>query len=322
MDIERGNTKHGPAHDAELADELDKALRGTGRVEDWREPEPLSGDDTESDIGSDYRNRAFPAPTASPRPRASTPTKADGDERKKAPLIDLRGLTDLPNAVVSAAFQTAARVRHARVFHPRGIRLAGRFRPTQQYEQWFGAGDRAVIARLSKGLGSPVGVPDVLGLAFRVLDRDDHPWDFALATTGRGTLGRFVFTPARGWSTACFGSLLPYRFADASPAWLFAEPLDPEALPNTASLQAVGDYLDSQVMRYTLTADGLGGPAETIGELDLRRAEPGEHRTDFFDPVLNHPAEVALVPNMVNRIRESAYTGSRRGRDDEGSRPG
>lgn len=320
MDIERGNTKHGPAHDEELADELDRALRGTGRVEDWREPEPLSDDDTETDIRSDYRKRGFPDPAASQSPPAAQ-AKVDGHDRRSAPLIEIRGLTDLPNAVVAAAFQTAARVRHARVFHPRGIRLAGRFRPTQKYEPWFGAGDRAVIARLSKGLGSPVGVPDVLGLAFRVLDRDDHPWDFALATTGRGTLGRFVFTPARGWSTACFGSLLPYRFGEASPAWLFAEPLDAEALPNTASLQAVGDYLDDQVIRYSLTADGLGGPAETIGELDLRRAEPGEHRTDFFDPVLNHPDEVALVPNVVNRIRESAYTGSRRGRDDEGSQP-
>lgn len=320
MDIERGNTKHGPAHDEELAEELDRALRGTGRVEDWREPEPLSDDDTETDIRSDYRKRGFPDPAAAQSPPAAQ-AKVDGDDRRSAPLIEIRGLTDLPNAVVAAAFQTAARVRHARVFHPRGIRLAGRFRPTQKYEPWFGAGDRAVIARLSKGLGSPVGVPDVLGLAFRVLDRDDHPWDFALATTGRGTLGRFVFTPARGWSTACFGSLLPYRFGDASPAWLFAEPLDAEALPNTASLQAVGDYLDDQVIRYTLTADGLGSPAETIGELDLRRAEPGEHRTDFFDPVLNHPAEVTLVPNVVNRIRESAYTGSRRGRDDEGSQP-
>ncbi|MGS2810553.1 phosphodiesterase [Nocardia sp. MW-W600-9] len=317
MDIERGNTKHGPAHDEELADELDKALRGTGRVEDWREPEPLSGDDAETDIRSDYSKRAFPDPAA-PQSRGAVP---DGDDRTAAPLIGTGGLADLPNAVVAAVFRTAASVRHARVFHPRGIRLAGRFRPARKYEPWFGAGDRAVIARLSKGFGSPVGVPDVLGLAFRVLDRDDHPWDFALATTGRGTLGRFVFTPARSWSTACFGSLLPYRFADAAPAWLFAEPLDAEALPNTASLQAIGDYVDDQVIRYTLTADGLGGPAETIGELDLRRAEPGEHRTDFFDPVLNHPAEVALVPDVVNRLRESAYLGSRRGRDDEGSQP-
>ncbi|MFD3743347.1 phosphodiesterase [Nocardia sp. NPDC058633] len=229
-------------------------------------------------------------------------------------MIDKHTITALPNAVIRAAFETGARVRDARVFHPRGIRLSGRFRATPDFEPWFGAGDRAVIARLSKGLGSPVGVPDVLGLAFRVLDRDQHPWDFALATTGRSTLGRFVITPARGWAGARFGSLLPYRFATAAPVWLFAEPLDAEDLPNTASLQALDDCLDDRVIRYSLIADGIGRPAEVIGELDLRRAEPGEHRTDFFDPVLNRPADVAMVPNVVNRLRESAYTGSRRGR--------
>ncbi|MBC7301022.1 MAG: phosphodiesterase [Nocardia sp.] len=232
-------------------------------------------------------------------------------------MIDKQAIAALPEAVVRTAFETGARIRHARVFHPRGIRLAGRFRATPEYEPWFGAGDRAVIARLSKGLGSPVGMPDVLGLAFRVLDRDQHPWDFALASTGRGTLGRFVITPARGWAGACFGSLLPYRFATAPAVWLFAEPLDPDDLPKTASLQQLHDHLDHRVIRFSLTADGLGRPAETVGELDLRRAEPGEHRTDFFDPVLNRPADVAMIPSVVNRLRESAYTGSRRGRTEE-----
>ncbi|MFC4376088.1 phosphodiesterase [Nocardia halotolerans] len=223
-------------------------------------------------------------------------------------------ITELPRTAVHNVFETGARIRHARVFHPRGLRLAGRFRATGDYERWFGAGDRAVIARLSKGLGSPVGVPDVLGLAFRALDHDDHPWDFALATTGRGALGRFVITPARGWSTARFGTLLPYRFGDADPVWLFADPLDPATLPGTASLQAVDDHLDDQVLRFGLTAAAIGRAPEQVGELDLRRAEEGEHRTDFFDPILNRPPGVALLPAAVTRLRESAYSGSRQGR--------
>ncbi|WP_280219276.1 phosphodiesterase [Nocardia neocaledoniensis] len=231
-------------------------------------------------------------------------------------MIDKKTLTDLPNTLVRTAFETGARVRHARVFHPRGIRLAGRFHATGEFEPWFGAGERAVIARLSKGFGAPGGVPDVLGLAFRVLDHDDHPWDFALATTGRGTLGRFVVTPARGWAGARFGSLMPYRFGGRSPVWVFADPLDGHDLPGVASLRALDDHLDHGLLRFTLTADGLGHPATTIGELDLRRAEPGEHRTDFFDPVLNRPAGVDLVPRLVNHVREAAYTGSRRGRED------
>ncbi|MFC8381215.1 phosphodiesterase [Nocardia sp. NPDC057272] len=236
-------------------------------------------------------------------------------------MIDMHRVAELPNTVVRTTFQTGARLRHARVFHPRGVRLAGRFRATSAYEPWFGPGDRAVIARQSKGIGSPGGVPDVLGLAFRVLDRNERPWDFALATTGRSAVGRFVITPARAWATARFGTLLPYRFADASPVWLFAEPLDTDDLPNTASLRALDDHLDDRVLRFSITADGIGRPAETVGELDLRRAEPGEYRTDFFDPILNHPADVTLMPRVVNWLRENAYTGSRRGRTDDGAQP-
>lgn len=236
-------------------------------------------------------------------------------------MIDRHSIAELPTTAVRTAFQTGARIRHARVFHPRGIRLAGRFHATSDYVPWFGPGDRAVIARVSKGVGSPGGVPDVLGLAFRVLDRDERPWDFALATTGTSTLGRFVITPARAWSSARFGTLLPYRFADASPVWLFAEPLDPDDLPNPASLRALDDHLDDQVIRFSLVADGIGRPPEIVGELDLRRAEPGEHRTDFFDPILNRPADVTMIPQAVNWLRESAYTGSRRGRTDDSAQP-
>lgn len=227
-------------------------------------------------------------------------------------------MTDLTTSMVRTAFGAAAGIRHARVFHPHGLLLTGRFRATPAFTPWFGTGDRAAIARLSKGLGSPAGAPDVLGLAFRVLDRDHRPWDFALATTGRGLLSRLVVTPARGWASARFGSLLPYRFADSAPLWLFADPLDVTELPAVASLPALDTVLDENPLRFDLLADGLSGSSEAVGELDLRRAEPGEHRTDFFDPMLNRPTEVAMVPALVSRIRETAYAGSRHGRGEDG----
>lgn len=42
--MERGNTKHGPVHDEELAHETEGMTRGSaqrGHVEEWREPEPV-----------------------------------------------------------------------------------------------------------------------------------------------------------------------------------------------------------------------------------------------------------------------------------------
>lgn len=42
--MERGNTKHGPAHDQEMAHETQRMVRGVPKpahAEEWREPEPV-----------------------------------------------------------------------------------------------------------------------------------------------------------------------------------------------------------------------------------------------------------------------------------------
>ncbi|MBO0806617.1 MAG: DUF2795 domain-containing protein, partial [Nocardiopsaceae bacterium] len=42
--MERGNTKHGPAHDEQLAHDTEGMVRGSaqrGHIEEWREPEPV-----------------------------------------------------------------------------------------------------------------------------------------------------------------------------------------------------------------------------------------------------------------------------------------
>jgi hypothetical protein len=44
--MERGNTKHGPAHDEEMAHETERMVRGVPRpahAEEWREAEPVEG---------------------------------------------------------------------------------------------------------------------------------------------------------------------------------------------------------------------------------------------------------------------------------------
>lgn len=223
-------------------------------------------------------------------------------------------MTDLAASVVRTTFAAGANLRHARVFHPNGLNLAGRLHAEPEFEHLFGAGERAVIARLSKGAGTPGGLPDVLGFAFRVLDRHDEPWDFALATTGRGPLGRFLITPARSWVRAGYGSLMPYRVGKTMPVWFFAEP--DTGQPTSASLAAMTEHLSEHPISFELQARGMTGPAARVATLTLRLAEPAEHRTDFFDPMLNHPDGVELLPRIVGRVREFAYAGSRNGRGE------
>ncbi|MGN2638014.1 phosphodiesterase [Nocardia takedensis] len=224
-------------------------------------------------------------------------------------------MPEFTSTLVKSVFDAGARLRNARVFHPRGVLLSGRFHAAADFVPWFGAGERAVIARLSKGVGTPTGLPDVMGLAFRVLDRDERPWDFALATTGSSTLGRFVITPALGWSGARYGSLLPYRFGDSPATWIFAEP--GAGQPDSASLVSMARHLREHPLEFEITARELNSAPRRVGELVLHHAEAHEHRTDFYDPVLNHPDDVELEPRVVARLREFAYQGSRAGRGEQ-----
>ncbi|TSD97256.1 phosphodiesterase [Skermania sp. ID1734] len=223
-------------------------------------------------------------------------------------------MIDLPARAFAGTFNAVARLRHARVFHPHGVALAGRLRATGEFEQLVGSGDRPLVARLSKATSTPGALPDFLGLALRVLDRNDQPWDFTFVTTGTSRLGRFVLIPSNDWSSATFGSLMPYRLGeDPAPKWLFAQP--DAGLPSAAGLGELRNLAHDHQLEFTLTARGFGGEPIVLAGFALAATEQVEHtHPGFFDPVRNHPDDVALLPEAISRIRELAYSGSRHGR--------
>ncbi|MFF0491637.1 phosphodiesterase [Nocardia sp. NPDC004068] len=222
----------------------------------------------------------------------------------------------LPDRIVAQTFSALARVRRARVFHPEGLPLTGWLHAVDDdYARLIGARDKPALARMSKATGMPGGIPDALGLAVRVLDWQDRPWDLALATTGTGALGRFVVRPVRSWAQARYGSLMAYSFFGGPPAWVFAEP--DSAQPQSVSIQSLCDYRDGHRLGFTLRSSSLLGPERTLAEITLSRPEIGEHAAPgFFDPVLNRPPEVRLLPEAVATLREWAYAGSRDGRGE------
>jgi hypothetical protein len=60
---------------------------------------------------------------------------------------------------LTAIFRGLAGLRHARAFHPRGLMLAGELTTEEKSPLPLDAGVRPVIARLSKGVGTPGGLP-------------------------------------------------------------------------------------------------------------------------------------------------------------------
>jgi hypothetical protein len=195
-------------------------------------------------------------------------------------------------------FATVARARGGpvRALHPKGEvgpallrRLPG---ATQSGVAWLDdSGDVRVQVRLSRSVGLPTWLPDILGLAVRVPVAAGRVGDVLLATTGTGTIGRFLLRPARDPHEAAYTSLLPYRTRSG--------PLVLAAFPVT-SAPAV----------FQLAWARGTGPWHAFATLEID-GRPGADSARPFDPVRN------VLPGLETydwaaRLREPSYAASRR----------
>ena len=205
----------------------------------------------------------------------------------------MRALPDL----VEPAFRMLAGARDAKAFHPRGRWFEGELTATFDPALPLPVGAVEVCGRLSKGVGTSGGLPDVLGLAFRL----PGPWDVLLSTCCARVLPR----PARTWSSARYGSIMPFRRHDRL-VWLAAVP--DRGRSRSAALADLPAELG-----FTLE---VGPPWRPVGRLVARPLDV-DRDLPALDPVLNRPADVDLAPAALRRARERAYRGSRRGRSPD-----
>ncbi|MFE2754185.1 hypothetical protein ACFXGA_19535 [Actinosynnema sp. NPDC059335] len=196
--------------------------------------------------------------------------------------------------LVEPAFRALAGVRDAKAFHPRGRWFEGVLTTTFDPALPLPVGATEVCGRLSKGVGTPGGLPDVLGLAFRL----PGPWDVLLSTCFARVLPR----PARTWTSARYGSVTPFRWRGRL-VWLSAVP-DAHATPSAALADLPGE------LGFTLE---VGGPWRPVGRLVVRPLDV-DRDLPALDPVRHRPAGLELAPAVLARVRERAYRGSRRGR--------
>lgn len=209
---------------------------------------------------------------------------------------------------MSGFFRVASALRGARVFHPAGALFHG-YLDVETDDGPIPAGRYAVTARLSRALGLPTRLPDILGLALRI-SLDTGPWDVLLATAFRPS--RAVLLPARGWASARYSSVAAYlRDGDDHARWLFAEPVGRQ--PRTTSTS--GLVPERTPVRFALTWAPARGPWSTIGDVVLDTRSPvGDPEMPSFDPVVHCPAYLHMWPTFVARMRKDAYRGSRAGR--------
>ncbi|MCF6379936.1 hypothetical protein L2K70_20170 [Nocardioides KLBMP 9356] len=199
------------------------------------------------------------------------------------------------------AFELLARTRSAPAFHPDGALYEGL--AVVRGPGPLPEGDVACLVRLSKGIGTPRGAPDLLGVAIRLLH--DPPID-VLCTSAPGDGSgwrRFVLRPARRWGGITATSLMQWSRAGRRMSVLVEMPRglgspEPDVLvdrlPTTLALRVVDR--DGHVQAGTI---------EVLRRSQLERPA--------FDPVLYPPPSWRLAPRWLSALRERAYVGSRDG---------
>lgn len=192
-----------------------------------------------------------------------------------------------------------------RLLHPRGRTYTGELLVSGSAGVTWGSalldrpGRHRATVRLSKGAGTPVGWPDVLGLAVRVHDDDGGgDADLLLSSTSRLPVARHLPLPVFTFAGAAFGSLLSYR---AGPA----------GATSRVYLGAIGRRAPEGV-RFQLFARSVLRGWRPFGELWLERALPAAADAAIaFDPAVRRRQDLH-VGGAVQRLRAAAYRTSRR----------
>jgi hypothetical protein len=216
---------------------------------------------------------------------------------------------------VGSIFRAISRVRGARSLHPHGFVFEASVeidRPAPELDDVPLLGKRGshpAIARLSRGAGVPLALPDVHGLAIRIVDAHgpSQHQDFLLATS----LRRYVLAPARGFFSLPYSSILLYRMAGqlrvvgARAATTAADDgRDPfDQLLRTAAARDLG---------FTLALAPPLGRWRPVGTIEIgRRLGEGNAEAIRFNPWNCGGGIVPTGPFMG--IRDEAYRESQRG---------
>jgi len=213
--------------------------------------------------------------------------------RRAMALAPLDALARTAGGALAAGAGVLGAARHRiKPLHPEGelrnatvTRLPG---PVPAGVPWLDApGQDEVIVRISRAIGLPEVLPDVQGLAVRVV-LEGATADLLLASTGLGRLTRYTLLPGRRPTSRPLTSLLPYR-SPRGPL-LFA------AVPDSEHA-------------YDLRWAGPVGTWHRFGRLELG-GPFGDDLEVSFDPVVN------VLPGLshygwVTRLREPAYWAAR-----------
>jgi hypothetical protein len=202
-------------------------------------------------------------------------------------------------AAAAAGFGSLARARHDRALHPEGVVWAATTtfaRSVTGVPAPSGGGEIDSVLRLSRAIGLPTALPDILGFALRLHDLHGpgRHQDLLLASSPAPPM-HTMLAPARSFERAWFTSLLPYRIGDRRSILVAHAP--------GAGRFALG------------TVDPLHRRIEPLAEVTVtRRLEPAPEEAWCFDPIVNAGPAFCQDAGVLDAVRAKAYRASRAGR--------
>jgi hypothetical protein len=238
----------------------------------------------------------MPAPTATPPTSRRAARAATAVERAAAALT---------------------RLRRGRLLHPAGRSFTGEVLiwgtpgPPTGVRLLDDPGRYRATVRFSKGVPTPGGWPDVLGLAVRVHTEAGPRFDLLVSSSGAAPLLRNVPLPRRRF-TGTYSTIMCYRVGRRR-LWLAAL-ADPDSVDLGRSLADLAAATRAEAPRVVLAVASAVGPWRPVGQVSVGdQLSAREDAALAFDPIGNLPPELRAA-GPLTWLRDQTYRGSRRAR--------
>lgn len=223
------------------------------------------------------------------------------------------------STMLAAPIQAGAALRHRRLFHPSGVLADGTVERLAAPGEGLPVESGPVVARVSKGLGTPGALPDFAGLAWRMSPAPfaATPWDVLLVSAGiagvengpPAMVNRLALRPVTSWAQAPYSSLMPLQYQGK--LWWLRALLRTPVRAGGLSLDAIRGSITEGSLEFEIEQACGTEPFEPLALITL----DGPHAKDMaFDPVLHSAPDVTLWPQWLRDLRELAYDSSREGR--------
>jgi hypothetical protein len=218
---------------------------------------------------------------------------------------------------LSAPFSWGSAFRQRRVFHPEGVLAEGSIERVAPAHSGLPVPSGSIVARVSKAAGTPGALPDVIGLALRIVPQADWntDWDILLASAGSGLLGRAIgLRPVTSWTGQTMTSLVPLRYREIN--WWLRARIATKIDGVGVSLASVRDQLDRGEIEVELDQARGASYFCPLARATLTNVLTTQLGDDVsFDPVRYTAQGVELYPRWLADLRARAYDRSRERRE-------